>query len=201
MPSAWLNSGIDMVFVSNLSSAEGGFSVSIPRRWLVQRGADHGTAFRHTPFDLSGQGGYALRSGGMSFGVVELPAEAVVPVEELANKLHRQYEARPVFVSTGGLRGRRDLRDIRVEVRNLRGRQWSKTTETSPVGPVIYTTRLDGTVAIFSPDGSTRIPVNTRITWQTINHARLYVVTFHTNSFSNYGPVFDRIMESFTIRS
>ena len=210
MPRPWLDSGIDMVFMSNLSSVEGGFSVSIPRRWLVQRGADHVTAFRHTPFDLSGQQLYALRvrnpnyryrqavlwetaspgrgerwevSGrtgyraAMYVGVTELPVGGIVSVEGLVAELSRQYEARP------RIGRRRDLLDVRVELINLRGRQWSKTT------------------AMPLPIPGMPRPSPGRISWQTINHTNLYVVTFYTDIFSYYGPVFDRIMESFTIRS
>ena len=170
MPSSWFGSGINMTFMSNLSYAEEGFSVNIPRGWFIRREIRGSIAHRFHPrvyaMRAGNRGGHRVR---MYIRTAELPADAVVSVEELVRESNRMYSGRLAFVIGA---------DARTQIRNLRGRPWYKTTFTLGDG-------------------------RTRVFWHTIDRtgdrARLYGVAFFTNSFSDYEPVFARMMESFTI--
>jgi hypothetical protein len=177
-PPAWLGSIYDRLFTSKFTSAEGGFSIDVPRRRIVGETSASRKMFEYRVAGYRRFGGdefldawhrnadrsYSRRIS--HYALVNVRKTALPPgpapsVEETAESL---------FSKTLGR-----WTNVRFEIREMKAYRWGKTTLTSGNEALVY--------------------------WYVVDDRRnLYVAAFCTDRFSAYHSVFEKMMESFSFR-
>lgn len=184
----------DRMFMTKFTSAEGNFSMEIPRRWDREKSG----ARRSGNVYLDARG--AVWGGGYKTGARRILQRATVTVvmealapdrptpspQELGDELSvrlgviRGLQAQTeellnsmIPAGPAGLGLTETPSKTVFEVKRLKGYQWAKTTLT--------------------------FEDRTRIVWQVVDdRSNHYTITFATDNISRYGPVFDKMIQSFS---
>ena len=202
-PPIWMRTRYDLTFTNDFTSAEGKFSVKIPRSWELNKTPSWRNSY--ATHDISfGAGEIYLRALGEIYihiydrwgdyrtprldryaymSVSMTSASHAVDAQELGDSLlaalreeRTRLETHNNSIPWSQLRGPM-INDVstklRFEAQKLNGCSWAKTTVTDPSKIYIY--------------------------WQTVDNRRnRYTITFETNNISYYEPFFDNIMRSFS---
>ena len=197
-PPLWWYARNEMTSTKKVTSADGNFSIEIPRRWQEDKISTLPLFSEKTYLSVRGEVWLSRTEHSprrrimyvdLSIGMTTLPPGSITPSaaelgDELNVRLTALREARAQFIELlkktmpeaeklPGASVAKEPSSTTFEVKRIKGYQWAKTRLT-----------IEREVFVF---------------WQTVddrmNH---YIVAFATDNISHYEPIIDNIMKSFS---
>lgn len=186
----------DRMSMKKFTSADGNFSIDIPTRWRRARRAprfDDGKVYLSIEGAVwggprrMGSGSKRLAYASVTVAMTTLPPDNPIPSpqalgEDLNVRWDAAREAQAQAVELVGSYvgelsiGLPAMTFTGFEVKSMKGYQWAKTTLVTESRTYIF--------------------------WQVVtDKSHHYTITLITNNISNYGPVFDKMLKSFSFNT
>ena len=199
MQSSWLRAQYDLRFTKRFTSAEGKFSMDIPKSWFVKKASNmssggekvylnaHDEITKHR--SRVGQSSRRLMYADVTVTMTTLTAGPAPSVKELSDALltsRREGRARvealldTLSPGSGNLLPGPNINapssKTRFEIKRLKGYPWGKTTLADAKETCVFWHAVD-------------------------DNLNCYTVTFETDKISHYERIFDNMMKSFSFDS